>query len=65
MALGADGRVHVAWMGSATAEPRGPDNLAPMLYARLNRSGSGFEPQRNVVTRAFGLDGGGTIAARC
>ena len=34
-----------------------------MLYSRLNDSRTGFEPQRNLMARTFGLDGGGTIAA--
>ncbi len=63
LALGADGRPHVAWMGSAIAQPRGPDGQTPMLYTRLTDSGTRFEAQRNVVTHAFGLDGGGTLAA--
>ena len=63
MALGRDGRVHVAWMGSAKALPSGPGDLSPMLYARSTDLGTGFEKQRNVVRHAFGLDGGGTLAA--
>ena len=62
LSLGGDGRPHVAWMGSNTTEPRGPDGQSPMLYARLGDDGR-FEPQRNLVTRAYGLDGGGTVAA--
>lgn len=62
LSLGADGRPHVGWMGSNTAEPRGPDGQSPMLYTRLGDDGV-FEPQRNLVTRAYGLDGGGTVAA--
>lgn len=57
-----EGRVHVAWMGSADAEPRGPEGAAPMLYSRSNMAGTEFEPQRNVMQKATGLDGGGTIA---
>ena len=34
-----------------------------MLYTRLNDRKDGFEPQRNVMTTASGLDGGGTLAA--
>jgi len=56
MALGKNGRVHVAWM-SADAEQSG------MFYARLNSAGTAFEPQRNVTHKAHGLDGGGSIAA--
>jgi hypothetical protein len=73
LALGRNGRVHVAWNGSSTAEPKGPRNPAmpaesphnglPMLYARLSDKGDAFEPQRNLMTSAFGLDGGGSVAA--
>jgi hypothetical protein len=69
LALGANGRVHVAWNGSNSALPRGPINPeagkpgSPMLYARLNEQGDGFEPQRNLMLKTFGLDGGGAIAA--
>jgi hypothetical protein len=34
-----------------------------MLYSRSNDSGTAFEPERNLMTRTFGLDGGGIIAA--
>jgi hypothetical protein len=63
LALGENGRVHVAWNGSAQAGPKGPNNASPMLYSRLNDAGNAFEPQRNVMTTATGLDGGGTVAA--
>lgn len=62
-------RVHVAWNGSDAAQPRGPVNPeshqqgSPMLYSRLNDQGTAFEPQRNLMTKTFGLDGGGSIAA--
>src|SRR5579859_6487854 len=57
MALGANGRVHVAWNGSGIALPLGPLNPeagkagSPMLYSRLNDKGTGFEPQRNVMEK--------------
>jgi hypothetical protein len=35
----------------------------PMLYARLNDAGTGFEGERNVIGKAWGLDGGGSLAA--
>lgn len=57
------GRPHVAWMGSGTAEPRAPHDATPMLYTRLNEDGSAFEPERNIITAAIGLDGGGSLAA--
>jgi hypothetical protein len=63
MALGRGGRVHVAWNGSAAAEPHGPEGQTPMLYARLNDAGTAFEPERNLIHEAYGLDGGGSIAA--
>jgi hypothetical protein len=63
LALGKNGRVHVAWNGSGKAEPKGPGGALPMLYARLNDAGTAFEPQRNVIQSAAGLDGGGSVAA--
>jgi hypothetical protein len=63
LAVGKKGRPHVAWMGSHGAEPRGPDKAAPMLYSRLNDAGTAFEPQRNLIQAAVGLDGGGSVAA--
>src|SRR5690242_2102569 len=68
-AIGRSGRIHVAWNGSSNSEPNGPVNPesgkpgAPMLYSRLNDSHTAFETERNLMTRTFGLDGGGTIAA--
>jgi len=63
IALGRDGRVFVAWMGSKEAEPRAPGGAAPMLVARTESPGGRFEPERNVLQHAVGLDGGGSIAA--
>lgn len=63
IAVGRGGRVHVGWLGSDRAQPRGPGNSTPMLYARLNDRGSAFEPERNVMQFAVGLDGGGSVAA--
>lgn len=73
IAIGRNGRVHVAWNGSNIALPKGPLSPempskspsigTPMLYARLNDSGTAFEPQRNLMTRTSGLDGGGSVAA--
>lgn len=68
VALGKAGRVHVAWNGSSAAMPKGPVNPesgdagSPMLYSRMDASGV-FEPQRNLMKKTFGLDGGGSIAA--
>jgi hypothetical protein len=69
LALGRDGRVHVAWNGSDAARPRGLVNpvsgqlSAPFLYARSNVQGTSFEPQRDLAKRTYDLDGGGSIAA--
>lgn len=63
LAIGKGNRPHVAWMGSSTAEPKAPNDSTPMLYTRLNDAGDGFEPQRNLITKATGLDGGGSLAS--
>ncbi len=63
LAIGKQGRVHVAWNGSSEAKPKGPMGQVPLLYTRWNDSGTGFEPERNLISRAYGLDGGGTVAA--
>jgi hypothetical protein len=65
MALGKNNRVHVSWMGSDKAEPVmiRDKKATPMLYSRLNDSGNAFEPERNVLIWAAGLDGGGSVAA--
>jgi hypothetical protein len=74
LALGNAQRVHVAWNGSGKALPKGIANpdlppespyrlSAPMLYSRMTNDGAGFEPQRNVMTHTYALDGGGSVAA--
>jgi len=63
LALGKNGRVHVAWMGSDKAEPKAPGGVTPMIYTRLNDAGTAFEPERSLITSAVGLDGGGSVAA--
>ena len=35
----------------------------PLFYTRLNDDTTGFEPERNVITYAYGLDGGSSVAA--
>ena len=68
VAAGPDGRVHVAWNGSDTALPRGVPNPrtlragSPMLYTRSDARRTAFEPQRNLMTHTFDLDGGGSLA---
>jgi hypothetical protein len=64
LAVGKNGRVHAAWFGVGEAEGSGPSKKeTPLLYTRLNDAGTAFEPERNVIQFAFGLDGGGSIAA--
>ncbi len=59
LAIGKNGRVHVAWNG-----PHNPGgHEAPMFYARLNDARTAFEAQRNVMQFSGGLDGGGSVAA--
>lgn len=60
LALGRNGRLHVAWNGSKSADVH-PG--APMLYTRLNDKGDAFEPERDLMTRTLHLDGGGSVAA--
>ncbi|HEY7183118.1 MAG TPA: hypothetical protein VIC84_16930 [Blastocatellia bacterium] len=59
LAIGRNGRVHIAWNGRRETD----GNDAPMLYARMNDARTGFEPQLNVMQFSGGLDGGGSVAA--
>ncbi len=61
LAIGRAGRAHVAWNGPVPKN--GGFMQAPMLYTRLNDAGTAFEPERDVITSARGLDGGGSVAA--
>jgi hypothetical protein len=62
LAVGRNGRVHVVWNGNA--KTLGIDHKdAPLFYTRLNDTGTAFEPERNVITFAYGLDGGSSVAA--
>ena len=63
MAVGRDGKVYVVWFGSSKAKPRGPGGSTPLLFSRLEASGTAFTPQRNLVSYAKGLDGGLSVAA--
>ena len=63
LAVDGAGRPHVAWIGSQPSEPRGPEGATPLLYARLADGGDSFDPQRNVMQWAAGLDGGAALAA--
>jgi hypothetical protein len=66
LAVGKNGRVHVVWDGMGKGATRIKINdkeEAPLLYARLNDRRTGFEPERNLITFAAGLDGGSSVAA--
>ncbi len=66
LAIGRNGRVHVAWNGTYEIERADvPEHFMklPMLYARLNDAGTAFETEKNVIHSAYGIDGGGSLAA--
>jgi hypothetical protein len=66
LAVGAHGRVHVAWDGmgkGARPEKFNDKEVTPLFYTRLNAEGTAFEPERNLITYAYGLDGGSSVAA--
>jgi hypothetical protein len=63
MALGRDGEIFVVWMGSKNATPKGPKGADPILFSRLDASGKAFEPQRNLMQYATGINGGLSVAA--
>lgn len=62
IAIGKGDRVHVVWNGLG---PKGANGYPTtyQAYTRLNAAGTAFEPQRNLITWAKGLDGGGSVAA--
>jgi hypothetical protein len=62
LAIGQGDRVHVVWNGLG---PKGANGYPTtyQAYTRLNAAGTAFEPQRNLITWAKGLDGGGSVAA--
>ncbi len=69
MAIGRNRRVYVVWNGSSETKGDGPLNPEsgkrgmPLLYTRLDDMSNAFEPERNLMTHSFGLDGGAAIAA--
>ena len=60
IAVGPQGQVYVIWNGSQTAASQNRGRT-PLLFARLNRQGTAFEPDRNLIHFAYGLDGGSAI----
>jgi hypothetical protein len=66
LAIGKNGRIHVVWDGMGKGATRIKINNkeeAPLFYTRLNDSSTAFEPERNLITFAAGLDGGSSVAA--
>lgn len=66
LAVGRNGRIHVAWNGTRTLPPDSASPAGqhlPMLYTRTNDAGTAFEPERNMIQSSFGIDGGGAVAA--
>ena len=63
LAVGREGHVYVVWMGSKQAKPTGPNGADPILFSRLDDSGKAFEPQRNLMQYATGINGGLSVAA--
>jgi len=62
LAVGKDGTVHILWNGSQTATPKQGEG-SPLLYARKLSGAKEFEPERNLMTKTYALDGGGSLAA--
>jgi hypothetical protein len=64
LAVGKNGRVHVVWDGMGEGASRaGSPAGQPLFYTRLNDAADAFERERNVITYAYGLDGGSSVAA--
>jgi hypothetical protein len=62
IAAGRRGHIYIVWNGSSKlGNPS--QGRSPLLYTRLNESGTAFEPERNLIHTAYGIDGGGGIAA--
>lgn len=62
IASGRNGNLFVVWNGSAKL---GNPALgrSPMLFSRLNENRTAFEPEQNLIHTAYGIDGGGGVAA--
>jgi len=62
MALGRNGRIHVAWHGSQPTTGMNP-STTPVWYTR-STDGLTFDPQRPVSGSSQGIDGGSVAADR-
>jgi len=65
LAVGKDGTVHVLWNGSGETRSLAEDSTAlfPLLYSRKMPGETSFSKARNIISKAWGLDGGSSIAA--
>ena len=63
IAIGRQGRVHVVWNGSNSADPKPALGGTPLLYTYLDPGSRRFVSQRNVMQHSSQLDGGGSVAA--
>lgn len=62
IAIGTKGNVFVVW--NASPKLGNPAlGRSPMLFSRLNESRTAFEPERNLIHTAYGIDGGAGVAA--
>ena len=62
LSVGRNARAYVIWFGPQ-AKSGDPTATMPVFFARLNDSGTAFEPQRNLMQYARGGDGGLSVAA--
>ncbi|MDE2125069.1 MAG: exo-alpha-sialidase [Armatimonadetes bacterium] len=62
IAVGRGGAVYVAFNGLGPKSAAGYPEMYE-AFTRIPAGGSSFLPQRNLVSRAGGLDGGGSVAA--
>jgi hypothetical protein len=62
IATGRRGWIYVVWNGSQTAAKQNGGRF-PLLFSRLKPNGTAFEPERNLIRTAYGLDGGSGLAA--
>lgn len=62
IAVGRRGNVYIVWNGS-TRMGNPALGRSPMLFSRLNDTRTAFEAQRDLIHIAYGIDGGGGVAA--
>ena len=62
IALGRKSNLYVVWNGSAKLGNPALGH-SPMLFSSLDERYTAFKPEQNLIHSAYGLDGGGGIAA--